>query len=88
MVAASGNFVTIPLTNIANAQTITVTLSNVSGSTNVTIPMRLLIGDINGNGAVNASDLASSKSLVGQSRISDHLPRRRERGRQPSTPRM
>jgi hypothetical protein len=66
LVTASGNFVTIPLTNVANAQTITVTLSNVNGVTSVTIPMRLLIGDINGNGAVNASDIAVSKRFVGQ----------------------
>src|SRR5438132_6120253 len=57
MVITSGNVVTIPLTNVANAQTINVTLNNVNGSTNVTIPMRVLIADVNGNGAVNASDI-------------------------------
>ena len=50
MVITSGNVVTIPLTNVANAQTINVTLNNVNGSTNVTIPMGVLIGDVNGNG--------------------------------------
>jgi N-acetylneuraminic acid mutarotase len=66
MVITSGNVVTIPLTNIANAQTINVTLNNVNGSTNVTIPMRVLIGDVNGNGTVNASDVALTKSRIGQ----------------------
>ncbi len=66
MVMTSGNVVTIPLTNVANAQTINVTLNNVNGSTNVTIPMSILIGDANGNGAVNASDVALTKSRSGQ----------------------
>jgi hypothetical protein len=66
MVITSGNVVTIPLTNVANAQTINVTLNNVNGSTNVTIPMRILIGDVTGNGTVNASDVALTKSRIGQ----------------------
>jgi Dockerin type I domain len=66
MVTTSGNVVTIPLTNVANAQTINVTLNNVNGATNVTIPMGVLIGDVNGNGAVNASDVALTKSRSGQ----------------------
>ncbi len=57
---------TIPLTNVANAQTIEVTLNNVNGSTNVTIPMRVLVGDVNGNGAVNATDIGLTKSRSGQ----------------------
>jgi uncharacterized repeat protein (TIGR03803 family) len=65
-VSVSGNIVTIPLTNVANAQTINVTLNSVNGSINVTIPMGVLIGDVNGNGAVNASDIALSKSRSGQ----------------------
>jgi N-acetylneuraminic acid mutarotase len=66
MVITSGNVVTIPLTNVTNAQTINVTLNNVNGSTNVTIPMGVLIGDVNGNGAVNASDVSQTKSRIGQ----------------------
>jgi hypothetical protein len=54
------------LTNVANAQAINVTLNNVNGSTNVMIPMGVLIGDVNGNGAVNASDVALAKSRSGQ----------------------
>ena len=54
------------LTNVANAQTITVTLNNVNGSTNVIIPMRVLIGDVNSNGIVNASDVTQTKVRVGQ----------------------
>ena len=65
-VTASANVVTVPLTNVANAQTINVTLNGVSGIGNVVIPMRLLNGDVNGNGAVNAGDVAKVKLQVGQ----------------------
>jgi hypothetical protein len=65
-VTIADNVVTIPLTNVANAQTIQVTLYGVNGSTNFTIPMSVLIGDVNGNGAVNAPDVALSKSRSGQ----------------------
>jgi dockerin type I repeat protein len=66
MVTISGNVVTIPLTNVGNAQAINVTLNNVNGSSNVMIPMRVLIGDVNGNGTVNATDVAQTKLCVGQ----------------------
>ena len=67
MVFVSGNIVTIPLTNVINAQTINVTLVDVNGVTNVVIPMSILTGDVNGNGAVNASDVSLTKSRIGQS---------------------
>jgi hypothetical protein len=51
---------------VANAQTIQVTLYGVNGSTNFVIPMSILIGDTNGNGTVNASDVSQTKSRIGQ----------------------
>src|SRR5204863_7893078 len=66
MVTISGNVVTIPLTNVANAQTINVTLNSVNGSTNIVIPMSILIGDTNTNGTVNAADVAQTKARLGQ----------------------
>jgi hypothetical protein len=69
MVTVSGNAVTIPLTNIANAQTINVTLfgvDNGSGSGNVVLPMSVLVGDSSGDGRVNATDVVQTKSRVGQ----------------------
>lgn len=69
VVALSGNSVTIPLTNVANAQTITVTLSGVndgSSSGNVVISMSRLLGDTNGNGAVSSADVSQTKSRIGQ----------------------
>jgi N-acetylneuraminic acid mutarotase len=65
-VVIAGNIVTIPLTNVANAQRINVTLYGVNGSTDFVIPMRVLIGDTNGNGTVNAADVSQNKSRVGQ----------------------
>jgi hypothetical protein len=66
MVTVSGNVVTIPLTNVANAQTVNVALNGVNGSTNIVIPMSILVGDANGNGIVNASDVSLTKSQAGQ----------------------
>ena len=52
-VSVNGATVTVPLTNIANAQAINVTLfgvSNGSGASNVVVPMHFLLGDTNGDG--------------------------------------
>jgi hypothetical protein len=65
-VAISANAVTIPLTNVANAQAINVTLFDVNGDGNVVIPMGVLNGDVNANRAVNAGDVALTKSRLGQ----------------------
>jgi len=64
-VTIAENVVTVPLTNVTNAQTINVTLFGVNGSTNVVIPMSILVGDTNANGTVNASDVSQTKSQVG-----------------------
>ncbi len=66
MVTVSGNTVTIPLTNVTNAQTITVRLNSVNSSANVDIGMSVLAGDTGGNGTVNASDVSQTKSRAGQ----------------------
>ncbi len=76
VVTVSGSTVTIPLTNLANAQTIGVTLFGVTvggASGNVTVPMSILVGDINGNGAVNATDVAQDKSQSGQALTSTNF---------------
>jgi photosystem II stability/assembly factor-like uncharacterized protein len=72
-VSVSGNTVTVPLTNITDAQNINVRINGVVGASNsespradVNIPMTVRIGDVNGNGVVNASDVAQTKSQVGQ----------------------
>jgi hypothetical protein len=62
----SGNTVTIPLTNITNAQKLEVTVFGVNGAGDLVVPVNILAGDVNGNGAVNASDVALAKSRSGQ----------------------
>jgi hypothetical protein len=54
-----------PLTNV---QRITVTLFNVNDGThmgNVPLSIGVLVGDVNGNAVVNASDVSLTKSQVG-----------------------
>jgi hypothetical protein len=69
--AFSGNMMTINLTGVANSQTLTVTLSNVMDTFGQTLPdipvnMSVLFGDTNGNGVVNATDVAQAKAQAGQ----------------------
>jgi hypothetical protein len=67
----SGNTMTVNLTGVTDAQTITITLTNVTDSFGHVLPdtavsMHLLLGDTNGNGLVNASDVSLTKAQVGQ----------------------
>jgi N-acetylneuraminic acid mutarotase len=60
--------ITVNLTGVTNVQTITVTLHNVNNGTStgdVPVSMGVLVGDVNGNAAVNASDVSLTKSQVG-----------------------
>jgi CSLREA domain-containing protein len=60
---------TVPLTNVANAQRIVVTLFSVGdgvNTNNVTVPMSVLAGDTTANGSVNSSDIAQTQSQSGQ----------------------
>ena len=67
----SGHTMTVNLSGVANVQTLTVRLSNVTDQFSQVLPdalvsVTLLIGDTNGNGNVNASDIAQTKSQIGQ----------------------
>jgi Dockerin type I domain len=67
----SGNTMTISLTGVTTAQTIIVTLSRVTDQFSHVLPdtpvsMRVLIGDTNANGTVNAGDVALCKSHLGE----------------------
>jgi hypothetical protein len=67
--SVSGSQVTVNLTGVTNVQRITVTLSNVNDGTHmgdVPVSMGVLVGDVNGNAVVNASDVSLTKSQVGQ----------------------
>jgi subtilisin family serine protease len=65
-VSVSGAVVTVPLTNIANAQVINVQINGVNGTTAFNIPMGFLIGDVTADRTVNAADVALTKSQLGQ----------------------
>ena len=70
VISPDGRTVTLNLTNVTDAQTLTITLSGVNNGTStsdVAVPMSLLLGDTNGNGVVNASDVSQTKSRSGQS---------------------
>jgi uncharacterized delta-60 repeat protein len=66
----SGNTMTTQLTGVTDVQKITVTLSNVTSSIAEVLPttainINMLIGDTNGNKAVNATDLTQTKLRTG-----------------------
>ena len=61
--------ITVNLSGVTDVQRITMTLHNVNDGTStgeVPVSMGVLIGDVNGNTSVNASDVALTKSQVGQ----------------------
>jgi hypothetical protein len=67
--SVSGSQVTVNLTGVTNVQRITVTLINVNDGMhtgNVPVSMGVLVGDVNGNALVNASDVSLTKWQVGQ----------------------
>lgn len=69
VVTVNGNNVTVPLTNVTNVQTIQVRLNGVrdaNATANIIIPMSVLVGDVNGNGTVNAADVSLCKSHLGE----------------------
>jgi uncharacterized protein (DUF1800 family) len=70
-VTASGNAITVALTNVGNAQALTVALTNVApaaGGTagSATVNFRVLEGDCNGNGMVTVADVNMSKFYSGK----------------------
>jgi hypothetical protein len=68
-VTVNGSVVTVPLTNVANAQRLSITIFGVSDGTNsgnVVVPMNVLLGDTNENATVNSTDVSQTKSFSGQ----------------------
>ena len=65
--------ITVNLTGVTDVQRITMTLHNVNNGTvtgDVPISMGVLVGDVNGSTGVNSTDVALTKSQVGQT-VSD-----------------
>jgi hypothetical protein len=68
----AGHTGTVNLTGVANVQTLSVTVSGVTDQfgqvlADTSVQLSMLIGDTNGNGAVNASDISQTKGDTGQS---------------------
>jgi hypothetical protein len=66
----SSNTMTVNLIDVDGVQTLTVTLTNVMDVfsqvlPNASVSMGVLLGDVNGNDVVNASDVSLTKSQVG-----------------------
>ena len=67
----SGKTMTVELSNVADAQQISVTVSGVTDTfaqvlPDKTVAMKILLGDVNSSGMVNATDVAQVKSRIGQ----------------------
>ena len=62
---ASGNNVIVTLANLPDNMRVTVTLSGVNGAVTASAAMGFLVGDFNGTGSVNASDIAAVKARNG-----------------------
>ncbi|MEO5720837.1 MAG: kelch repeat-containing protein [Chthoniobacterales bacterium] len=63
-----GSTVTINLSSVTNPQRLTILLTGVNDGTrigDVSIQMGVLLGDVNGNGSVNATDIGQTKSQSG-----------------------
>ena len=68
-VTVNGAVVTVPLTNVANAQRLTITLFGVSDGVStgdVAVPLSVLAGDTTADEAVNSADISQTKSQSGQ----------------------
>jgi hypothetical protein len=64
-VSYSGNTMTVNLTGVSDAQLVTLALANINASTASTdITFGVLLGDINGDGAVNAQDVTIDRNAV------------------------
>jgi Verrucomicrobium spinosum paralogous family TIGR02597 len=58
----NGNHVTVNLSNVSNQQRLTIKLLGVSDGTitnDFSVPLGILLGDVNGNGAVESSDVSA-----------------------------
>jgi hypothetical protein len=61
-ITVNGGVVTVPLTNVANAQRLTISLFGVNDGIHtgdVSIPLAVLLGDVNGSARVDAADVSS-----------------------------
>ena len=64
--AIVGKEVVLALTAVPESQNLSISINDVNGILSVRASMRFLVGDVNGSGAVNASDIVSVKTRIGQ----------------------
>lgn len=67
--SSDGKTAILSLTNVSNAQTITITLNGVndgSSTRDFSVAMTMLVGDTNGDGAVNSSDALQTRNFSGE----------------------
>lgn len=65
VVTVAGNDVMVPVLNTTDQEDITLRIDGVNGSNGFRIPMGILVGDVNGNGVVNAADVAQDHACSG-----------------------
>ena len=69
---------TVPLSGVTDVQTITVTLNGVTDSSSQVLPptsvsAHILIGDVNGDKTVNATDVILTKGQIGKAVTSSNF---------------
>ena len=63
---ATGSAVVVTLVGIANNSRLTISLVGVNDALNVSASIGFLVGDVNGTGSVNSSDISAVKARSGQ----------------------
>ena len=63
---ATGSVVVVTLVGIANNSRLTISLVGVNDALNVSASIGFLVGDVNGTGSVNSSDISAVKARSGQ----------------------
>ncbi|MBL8512887.1 MAG: ExeM/NucH family extracellular endonuclease, partial [Betaproteobacteria bacterium] len=68
-----GNTITVNLSGVQNRKRARLTLSNINGSETTQLTMGFLIGDVNGNGAINGTDVSAIKARAGAGVANDNF---------------
>ncbi len=75
-VSVSANTITVTLANVGNAQRLALSLTGVSDgqtSTSLVVPFAVLVGDVSGDGVVNAVDALQTRNRSGADADADNF---------------